>query len=82
MKSADITPEQARKVGAWLGPTTLQLSRLHERMQARQFPANDPLPIDAAAAYDAVRKLRLKIHELERRSGTDRPPAWVTARDT
>lgn len=90
MDERDVTPDQAAKLAAWLVPALLKLGKLHERLKARGFPAGDPLLVRAAAAHEAVRLLRLEVHELEKMEGrttaASKPahrapdvPQWVRA---
>lgn len=65
MTSDDLTPQQAATLAAWLSPATMKLATLNQRLQARGFPPADPLYQRAAAAYEAVRQLRLLVRSRE-----------------
>ena len=67
MTRNDVTPDQAWKISIWLIPAMLRLGKLHERMSATGFPADDPLMQKVTAAKEATRLLRLELHDLERK---------------
>jgi hypothetical protein len=48
----------------------LKLGRVRDRMKAKEFPVDDPLFRRVNDAAEAVRLLRLALHEVE---GRDRP---------
>ena len=84
MTSKDVSREQAETISRWLVPTMLKLGQLHERMQAKGFPATDPLMQRVFDAKEATRILRLALHDIERRQKPKPPaevPAWIKARD-
>jgi hypothetical protein len=53
-----VTREQAETISRWLllshVPTMLKLGKLHERIVATGFPANDPLMQKVFAAKEAT----------------------------
>jgi hypothetical protein len=61
----DVTHDQALTLARWLTPTLRKLLALRERMEARGFPKDDPMYVKAAAAYEAVRQLRLCVRSKE-----------------
>lgn len=90
MTSQDVTPEQAATLAQWMVPTLLRLARLKQRLEARGFPKHDPLYARTVAAYDAVRALRLEVHQREHVEGRstrstaeqrheDQTPQWIRA---
>ena len=83
MDRGDVTPTQAKKVAAWVTPALTKLAALHERLVARGFPPDDPFLQRVAAAHEAVRLLRLELHDLERRTPPKHAPEvpqWIAAR--
>lgn len=87
MDCDDVTPEQAKRLLAWIEPIALRLERLHDRMTGRGFAHADPLMIRARGACQAVKSLRLALHELAtKKPGRIKPPeepempAWLWRR--
>ena len=69
MNSTDITAAQARKLHEALFPHVNYLLRLTRRLEDLRFPADDPLRVAVANAYDAVWRLSQEAHHLAIRMG-------------
>jgi len=67
MTRDDVTSAQAETISRWLVPTMLRLTKLHERMSATGFPADDRLMQKVLAAKEATGLLRLELPDLERK---------------
>jgi hypothetical protein len=65
MDSRNITSDQAHVIDAWLNLALTNLQRLEARMVETHFPVGDMLMIRVKAAHEAVRLLRLSLHEIE-----------------
>jgi hypothetical protein len=60
--SSNLTQAQAKRIHEALYPGLNYIIRLRERMSKRGFPPDDELYRQVCAAYDAVFRLRIKIH--------------------
>jgi hypothetical protein len=80
VNSSNLTPEQAGKIAAWLTPRLDTLQRLEARMKVTGFPPDDALMIRVNEAREAVRKLRLALHDLEAKTRPEELPRWIRAR--
>ena len=74
MESSDLTPAQAKRLKAKIGPMLGYLSRLRKRMEKRRFPHDDKLLRTVVSAYDAMHALNVEVHYLSCESGVGREP--------
>ena len=74
VNSNDLTTGQYRKLNDAMFPHVNFLWRLKQRCEELRFPADDPLRIMAANAYDAAWRLSLEIHSRSVRMGSGKRP--------
>lgn len=74
MTSADLTPEQAKRIGDVVGRQLRYLRKLRERMTVMGFPSTDPLYAEVDAAYKAVQVLSARLRRLASPTRPGPPP--------
>ena len=75
MDASKLTPEQAKKLVAAVGPMLGYVNRLAHRMQRMGWDAGDPMYVAAWRAYDALHALHVHCHYASCQPGTaGRPP--------
>jgi len=62
--SAELTPEQARRLAEQCETIQGYLVRLKTRMEQLRFRHNDGLYLDVCRAFDAMTALRMSAHYL------------------
>ena len=62
MNSDDLSPEQARSIADQLRTQLVYLSRLKDRIEAEEWPADDPVYCETVAAWEATQQLWLRLH--------------------
>ena len=60
MHCTDLSPAQAQQILASIAPALDYVGRLVARMEAKQFPADDPLRRAAERAQDGLESLRFQ----------------------
>ena len=65
MNSKDLTREQLETLAEKTRQMRSYLHTLTQRMERRGFPVDDPLFVQAQAAFDKVQHLWITLHYLE-----------------
>ena len=73
MDSADLTPEQAERLGADVRNMLRYLNRLCQRMTRLGFPVHDPLYVAVVKARAAIQDLHMAAHYASCKHGVGRP---------
>jgi hypothetical protein len=72
LDSSNLTHQQCRRMFDSLYPLANYIARLHQRMEKRGFPGDDPLYLKARAAYESLLTLRVELHYRSCQSGVYR----------
>jgi hypothetical protein len=74
MDSTELDSRQCQVIGDRLQPTTAYLLKLHQRMRAKSFPADDPLYLKVGLALEAIRAVAIDLHRRQNWTGVDLGP--------
>lgn len=70
MDGSKLTPEQAKKIVAAIGPALGYVCRLAHRMQRIGWNASDPMYVEAWRSYNALHALHIHAHYASCTPGT------------